>query len=729
VKHARWIRYACVAVAAAACVAACVSQSAATADRNQTFSAVAAPSPPALDGTVDDPEWSKALQATDFEDFTTHRPAPLATTAYLLYDSRNLYVAFRCAQTGAPITATQSTNNVGMGIDDDVAISIDTSGVGAEVYDFYVTPRGVRYQDSSESTRYNPPWQAAAKIVPGGWTAELVIPLQDLRASSSSNSWLFNFQRHVAAQQEYYSWAYDSQMSGTGNAQFWPKLVDLHVPRLATRPKPRADVYGLASAGPDRNVFQQGFGSFVQQPAPVAGVDFTYPFTDTLAAVGTVAPDFSNVEIDQQTIAPQEFQRFLTEYRPFFAQGANDVSPNVFNYNDSDTLFYSPSIGKFDDGLKVEGTIDRTTIGALDVKGDGFDDTAFGYTESTANQFTNWFADGVLARHSDGVDDTLQAGFIGLNPLTQIGAAFKMAQETGTFVPDDSLARSSLLLVGDNRPAFTAFTGYYDIGPYFNPIDGFTQINDIAGPLGLVKVAGAGSATDIIKSWNAVALEDRYVDHSGAVHESDGVVNLDVNFKDLFSLTPFVADGTLRSYAQCYPQYIGGQTLPYDQAGMQVGYRDETPEPLDVSYSAGPFGLPTPDGSGETCGSPGTNTPAYLQQYSSTTSRPIGPKLTLGLEFDGTDEHFQNFSDDSQWLRRISLDRSLGKDSDISIGYRDISGEGGFTVPGKNLSVGFHARLSNEDEIYANFGSPEATSTLYRYIVKVILHFGGAAGA
>jgi hypothetical protein len=31
--------------------------------------------------------------------------------------------------------------------------------------------------------------------------------------------------------------------------------------------------------------------------------------------------DFSNVEVDEQSIAPQEFLRVLTEYRPFFAEG------------------------------------------------------------------------------------------------------------------------------------------------------------------------------------------------------------------------------------------------------------------------------------------------------------------------------------------------------------------------------------------------------------------------
>jgi hypothetical protein len=705
------------------------SPSLASVGKNDSFAAVKAAQPPPLDASLADPVWKAALKATNFADFTTKKPAPLATVAYLLYDSNNLYVAFRCDSTGVPITARESTDNVGMGLDDDVAVSIDTTGVGTRVYDFYATPRGVRYQDSSESNRYNPPWQASAKIDGSTWTAELIIPLKDLHGSSTAGPWRIDFQRHVAATDEDYTWAFDPAMMQIDSSQYWPALTDVVLPRAATRPQPYLDVYGLESAGEDRDIFQQTGGSFARQTPRSVGADFTYPFTDTLSAVGTVAPDFSNVEVDQQIIVPQEFQRFLSEYRPFFSQGASYVSPSVFNINDNDTLFYSPDVGTFDDGLKVEGTTGRDALGALNVSGAGFNDSAFGFLQSTPDQYTSWWANGVLANHSDGDDDAMQLGFLGLNPRNQLGAAFRVAQEWGSFVPDDVLARYELAIAGANRQTFTGVGGFYDIGPDFNPVDGFTQINDIKGPVGILKFQGTGTGASSIKDWSFTGIADRYDDLSGAAHEADAIAVATVTFKDLISLYPQFDDSELRQYDDCYPIYSGGRTLPFDQSGFGIGYKDGTDTPIDASFSSGDFGLPTPDGSGITCGSSGSDTPAFLQQYDTSTSRRIGQKLTASIEFGGTRERYSFFPDDSQWLRRASLDESLSRDADISVGYRSISGTGGFASPGQNLSLGFHERFDSQDELYINFGSPNATTTLNRTILKFVWHFGGGAGA
>ena len=76
------------------------------------------------------PIWRTGVTVTDFTDVTTRRPAPLATVAYVLYDAKHLYVGVRNEQPGVPITATQSTNDVGAGLDDSDSVSIDTSGSG-----------------------------------------------------------------------------------------------------------------------------------------------------------------------------------------------------------------------------------------------------------------------------------------------------------------------------------------------------------------------------------------------------------------------------------------------------------------------------------------------------------------------------------------------------------------------------------------------------------------------
>ena len=702
----------------------------ASVNRKDSFPAVVAAHAPELDGTAHDPIWQTGLTANSFVNFTTRKPAGLNTVAYLLYDDKNIYVAFFCEQSGVPITAKQTTNDVGSGLDDNVGVSLDTSGVGSEMYDFYVTPRGVRYEDSMESSRYSPPWQAAANVDGTTWTAEFEIPLKDLRAQSSGvQAWRINFQRHIAATDKKYSWAFDANMQDVSNSQYWPELSGIKLSAGAARPQPRADVYGLESFGGDRKLFQVNSGAFDPTTPPAVGLDFTVPFTDTLAAVGTLAHDFSNVEIDQQTIAPQEFQRFLAEYRPFFSQGANFVSPQVFNINDSDALFYSPGIGKFDGGFKIEGTAGHNSIGLLDVKGSGFDDSAYGFQNSTSDQALSIFGDGVIARRIDGIDDSAQIGSSYFNPKTEVGAGFKLAQEWGTFVPDAALSRDDIGLIGVNRQAYSVFAAVEDIGPYFNPIDGFTQINDIKGPVGVVKFAGAGNNDSIIKAWDFTGIADRYLDRSGAVHEADTFADLTIDFKDLISVYPIFSNSELRQYQTCYPHYSGGQTNAFDSSGLGIGYNDGSSSPIDVNFFGGAFALPPPNGGPIVCDAPGgAATPAYLQQYTMSTSHRIGQRLTLSLETDGTRERYQDFGADNQWLRRIALDESLGKQADVSIGYRSISGSGGFAAAGKNFSFGLHERFANQDELYVNFGSPAASATLNRLIVKFILHVGGGAG-
>jgi len=164
--------------------------------------------------------------ASDFTDVTTRRPAPLGTEGRILYDAHHLYVGMRNEQPGVPITATQSTNDVGAGLDDAVSVSIDTSGSGSRQYTFTVTPRGVRYATSSESNRFAPPWEARTHVDGTTWTAELVIPFDALRAENrEKQTWRINLTRHVAAVQEDYSWAYDPAAQSVTDATTWPALL------------------------------------------------------------------------------------------------------------------------------------------------------------------------------------------------------------------------------------------------------------------------------------------------------------------------------------------------------------------------------------------------------------------------------------------------------------------------------------------------------------------------
>jgi len=136
------------------------------------------------------------------------------------------------------------------------------------------TPLGTRYQQSTESARFAPPWTAVAARTADRWNAMLVIPLKVLRRPNAAvQTWRFDFIRRVTALNVNESWAYDPTMNdqggGVGNfpsagdARFWPKLTRIRLAGAPARGPPRAEVYGLVSAGEDRRRFAAADGTFV----------------------------------------------------------------------------------------------------------------------------------------------------------------------------------------------------------------------------------------------------------------------------------------------------------------------------------------------------------------------------------------------------------------------------------------------------------------------------------
>ena len=704
----------------------------AAATRAAAFPAVLAAQAPSDAGDLSDPIWHTGVTVTDFTDVTTRRPAPLATVAYVLYDAKHLYVGVRNEQPGVPLTATQSTNDVGAGLDDSDSVSIDTSGTGSRTYTFTATPRGVRYESASESNRYTPRWETRTHVDGTTWTAELIIPFDALRAESrAKQTWRLNVMRHVAAAQEDYSWAYDPAAQSVYDATTWPSLTGIVTDPRALRPKPHADVFALASGGADRRSFQTAAGSFADQTPRVAGIDAVVPFTNTLAFVGTLAPDFSNVENDQTVIAPQEFRLAYSEYRPFFAQGAHYLDPfPAININGiQETAFYTPGIGTFDRGYKIEGVAGHSSLGVLDVHGAGFDDQAFGYELSNTAKTLSVFGQGVMAHHDGGNDTTLGAAISQHDPRTGEGIWAEFNAERGSFVDNPAQARRALLAASIITQRVTLIAGWKAIGPEYNPVDGYVPLNDIRGPLLFAQLNETGRGA--LKSWNVLGYADHYLDGTGAVHESQILGNASATFKNLLSVQLTTQNGFLRVYDAPYPAYANPHDLRFEQNSLSLGYRDGTPSPIDVSYSAGPFAIQCVGFTSVPAFCADATVPfvpAFLQQFTLSGSRSIAPSYALSAELDSTRERPFAGVADGQQLRRFSVTRSFGRDTSLALGLRTITGTGGYGIPGTNVAASFHERFRNQSELYVEYGTPAAYRTLQRMLVKYVFHVGGGTG-
>jgi hypothetical protein len=405
------------------------------------------------------------------------------------------------------------------------------------------------------------------------------------------------------------------------------------------------------------------------------------------------------------------FQRQYQEYRPFFAQGASFINalPQVNVNGIADTLFYTPSIGVFNRGLKIEGTAGENSIGALNVTGDGFNDTAFGYKHDNAAETFSYDAQAVAANHADQRDDVAGVGLHRTNAHSGEFTIATLKQENNSRSGSSSYLFAS---EGVQSAKYFLAVDYRDVAPGFNPIDGYTAFNDIRGPRFIGQYNGVGGKHSLLKSWNAGGIIDRFFDRAGQLREYDANFNVNAQLKNNISLGFGAGPSGLR-----FDESAQGDVVPFSLRQLVFGYNDGTPAPVDASYVWGPFGG------------------SYLQQITFSTTRQFG-LFGLSTEYDGTVEHAsaaQPYA--TQWLRRVSLTRSFGKNASLAIGVRNINGLGGFALMPQgitattNLAVSYHQRFPNLDELYVDYGSPAIQdNTLHRLIVKYVFHAGGSTG-
>ena len=402
-----------------------------------------------------------------------------------------------------------------------------------------------------------------------------------------------------------------------------------------------------------------------------------------------------------------------TEYRPFFSQGAQYINavPQVGLLGSSNQLFYTPSIGIFDRGLKIEGTAGQMQSGCSTLSGRGSTTTPTATPTYRPDNTFSVSTEGVLLNQDGISDDTFAFGSTQTNPHSGQYTDILVATESGTLVTQPGTAQAVTLNEGLRNQHWNLQGIYNNIGPEYEPLDGYTQVNDIRGPGAIAGYSNVGSAQSAIQSYSISVFGDHYFDRSGNVRQADVNAFYSLTFKNLISVSGFFGPSELRSYAQGYPIYSGGVTDWYNRRQIVLGYKNNTSSPIDVSYTWGPFGG------------------YYVQQTASSISRVYG-LYGITLEWDGNIERMSAGAPifNSQWLRRVSLSRSFGRNATLAINYRSINGTGGYSEPGANLALLYEQRFANADMLYLEYGTPAAPATLHRFIVKYVFHVGGATG-
>jgi hypothetical protein len=673
---------------------------------------------PSLQGAIDD-SWAKAAALELDNDFTFRRPASQPAKVLVTQDGSAIYVAFDITQS-ASITANQHTNGSSVLSDDYVGVYLNPQGIAGFAYGFFANPNGTRYQTSSENSAYSPEWTAVARSKPGGYVVTMRIPLNVIRAGGS-RSWRAQFVHFTVATNSLDVWAYSPVAASVTDPTFFGTISGVGIAPVgskaaATRNQVRFQPYALSESTSAEN---GGSTSRV-------GADFSLPFTPTASFVGTIHPDYSNVESDQQTIAPTAFARQYVEVRPFFTQLASFFDSH-FNCTNCPQTLYTPAIPVFPQGYGVEGTQGRFNFAGFDALGEDRTDQAqtVNFSYEDARESFNWNLQRVNVA-ADGLNDntvTLDGGY--LDQRSHIFAYSNNGVETGTLVTDPGLGTYHDLGLG-YLTALTILTGGIQrIGAQFAPLDGYTAQSDILGYQIFGSQTFNFARKDLLHDIIVSDYFARYNNHFDELSQTDSDPQINFDFRNLMTLHLYLGSVGVRT--------AENEFLPFNQNGFYFGYRANTNTPTYVQYSAGPYYH------------------GQIVAWTYLTTLPVTRRVHLALETD-EDKYLTLYPGElttTQWLERTSLDWQPSRVLQFDVGLRRIIGgnlpasyqaltyntdicatnlyQPGCFVNAGNVSIAAHF-LHARDEFYVVYGNANNLATEPALFLKWIRYVGAEKG-
>jgi hypothetical protein len=630
-----------------------------------------------------------------------------------------MYVAFR-AQQREPLVATQVTDGTGVLTGDAVMVHLWPNGLSGFAYWFATNLYGARDQYSSENSAYAPAWTAYGHRTSGGYIAILKIPLSAMHVQKGA-SWRAQFHRIVAASNSNYVWELDPQQSAFIDGRYGGRVLGLSSSTAAARP--RLQMYGLG-----------GFSSAASGGSTSrSGADFSLPVTATTSIFGTVHPDFSNVEIDQQSISPTEFSRRFSEVRPFFTQAAANFNQQT-DLNSPMSTLYTPAIPTFRDGYGVEGRQGTVAFGAFNASGYARDDNAVALSASDESQRLTFTFQrvGVNAGSGNGGFHDLvdEEGFSFLNPRGHLMFFVNNATESGTAVTNAADARYQD--IGGMYSTATAMIGaaLQKMGPQFSPADGY--VNQPPGEPGIagytlyaskqINFSPTARILDVAFSADV----DRYHGPAGGINQADFTDQIRIDFKNQITLTAMQGISSLQTCVPASHTACDEQFLPYNGAGLSLGYALNTAHSSSISYMTGKYYH------------------GHLDSWLRTLAIPLSKHAALTLEADDNayTSMLKGEADSKQWLDRVSLSYQFNSAVSADFGARRILGanqpfafapygvgptSAPLPVDATNLTAALHF-FRGSNEVYIVYGDPNRLVTVPTLFVKLIRYVGAGKG-
>ena len=331
------------------------------------------------------------------------------------------------------------------------------------------------------------------------------IPFGILHARGTKR-WRAQFARQIVASGSTMVWAHDQQQIALDEVNYSGELIGVRQTH-APRPPIRVQLYGLGEIA----------SSSVGGSTSRLGADLSVPYTRTSSFVGTFHPDYSNVEIDQQSISPTEFPRMLQEVRPFFTQGAQYYNNFACGVGCPYQLPYTPIIPTFSTGYAVEGTEKFVTYGAFNALGMSRDDNAQSLTYVDSLRAFQASIQRVGVDFADFYDVARVGGVSYVNPHSHLALFANSGADSGTNVTNPSQARYEDGGVGIGNSTSSIDFDVRHLGSQFVPADGYVTQPDIAGWSTDASKQITFSPTSQLLDASISLIADRYKDHAGNV--------------------------------------------------------------------------------------------------------------------------------------------------------------------------------------------------------------------
>ena len=161
--------------------------------RIYTTASISSYSTPEIDGILNDDAWNAVEWTTDYIENQPDENTPPTeqTKMKIAYDDKNIYVAFRCYDAEPENIVKRLSRRDGFE-GDWVEVNFDSFNDDRTGFSFTVTAAGVKGDEFISNNgnfdgSYNPIWYVKTNIDTEGWTAEMRIPLSQLRFSADQD--------------------------------------------------------------------------------------------------------------------------------------------------------------------------------------------------------------------------------------------------------------------------------------------------------------------------------------------------------------------------------------------------------------------------------------------------------------------------------------------------------------------------------------------------------------